>query len=383
MRKKTDKLTIGFVLDDSLDKSDGVQQYVLGLGNWFTSKGHEVHYLVGSTKRADLANVHSLSKNVNVRFNGNRMSIPLPSSRTDIFSVLAARPYDVLHVQMPYSPFLAQRIIELSNDTTAVVGTFHILSESRLASVATRLLGFWLAPSLKRFDALLSVSKPAQKFAEKTFKIRSQILPNVLDYDLFHDAKAIKLSKTDVNILFLGRLVPRKGCAMLLGAVERIAQDSDLPSFHVTICGKGPLEHNLRSYVQQHGLQKIVTFTGYVSELAKPSYYSGADISVFPSTGGESFGIVLLEAMASGHSAILAGDNAGYASVMASKPELLFNPKDITGFASLLRKYICDADLRATIKNWGEEYAKEFDINTVGSKLLEIYSQALRKRSKQ
>ena len=67
-------MKIGFVLDDSLDKSDGVQQYVLTLGHWLHSQGHEVHYLVGQTERTDIQNVHSLSKNVRAKFNQNRMS---------------------------------------------------------------------------------------------------------------------------------------------------------------------------------------------------------------------------------------------------------------------------------------------------------------------
>jgi phosphatidylinositol alpha-mannosyltransferase len=383
MHRKLNKLIIGFVLDDSLDKSDGVQQYVLSLGEWLQTNGHEVHYLAGATKRTDLPLIHSLSRNINVRFNGNRMSVPLPTARTDIFSVLAATHFDVLHVQMPYSPFLAQRIIELCDDTTAVVGTFHILSESKLVTVATRFLGLWLRPSLKRFDSLLSVSKPAQIFADKTFKIQSEVIPNVIDYDSFHMAKAVVLSEARVNILFLGRLVPRKGCLMLLQALERVTKDTDLPSFHLTVCGKGPLDSKLHSFVVRRNLQSHVSFTGYVSEADKPAYYAGADISVFPSTSGESFGIVLLEAMASGKAAVLAGNNAGYVSVMAPKTELIFNPKDIAAFAKLLKRYINDSELRKNAQHWGKIYAKTFDTNTVGPKVLGIYYQALLKRRKQ
>src|SRR5882757_817798 len=75
-RMKTDsRLKIGFVLDDSLDKADGVQQYVLAMGGWLSGQGHDVHYLVSTTTRNDVANVHSLGKNIAVRFNGNRMSM--------------------------------------------------------------------------------------------------------------------------------------------------------------------------------------------------------------------------------------------------------------------------------------------------------------------
>jgi phosphatidylinositol alpha-mannosyltransferase len=82
--KKMRKLKIGFVFDDSLDKPDGVQQYVLILGRWLATQGHDVHYLVGETKRTDLQNLYSLARNVNVKFNQNRMAIPLPAKLAPI-----------------------------------------------------------------------------------------------------------------------------------------------------------------------------------------------------------------------------------------------------------------------------------------------------------
>src|SRR4051812_47082988 len=90
---------IGFVLDDGLDKPDGVQQYILTLGAWLSEQGHEVHYLVGQTNRTDIKNVHSLSKNIRVQFNGNRMSIPLPTSSRKLRSFLRAEHFDILHIQ--------------------------------------------------------------------------------------------------------------------------------------------------------------------------------------------------------------------------------------------------------------------------------------------
>ncbi len=98
---KATRLKIGFVLDDSLDSTDGVQQYMLTMGRWLQKKGHEVHYLVGHTRRPDIANIHSLSRNITVRFNQNRMSIPLGASRRHIKQVLMREQFDVLHVQMP------------------------------------------------------------------------------------------------------------------------------------------------------------------------------------------------------------------------------------------------------------------------------------------
>src|SRR5690606_23280266 len=95
---------------------------------------------VGHTERNDLANIHSLSRNLRVRFNQNRMSTPLPASTRTVRRLLHDEQFDVLHVQLPYSPFLAGKIITNAPSTTAIIGTFHILPFSRVESVATRVL---------------------------------------------------------------------------------------------------------------------------------------------------------------------------------------------------------------------------------------------------
>ena len=104
-------LRIGLVIDDGLDKPDGVQQIVLTLGRRLAALGHEVHYLTSSTDRTDLPNLHVLGRTVSVRFNGNRLRSPLPARRADVRRLLAEVPFDVLHVTMPYSPLLAGRVL--------------------------------------------------------------------------------------------------------------------------------------------------------------------------------------------------------------------------------------------------------------------------------
>ena len=106
-------LKIGFVLDSGLDKPDGVQQYVLAVGEWLRGHGHDVHYLVGQTSRRDIQGVHSLGRSVKVRFNGNNGSIPLLARKSKLRAFVAAEHFDVLHVQVPHHPLLAQRILSL------------------------------------------------------------------------------------------------------------------------------------------------------------------------------------------------------------------------------------------------------------------------------
>ena len=374
----SESLKIGLVLDDSLDKPDGVQQYILALGSWLSAQGHEVHYLVGETKRLDLPRVHSLSKNIGVRFNGNRLSIPLPTSRQTIRRLLSEEAFDVLHVQVPYSPFMAGKVIAAASPTTAVIGTFHILPNSRLAALANKVLAMWCHRSLKRFNSVVSVSKAAQRFAKDVYGLKTEVLPNVFDYSRFHSAEPFERQSTIKNVLFFGRLVPRKGCQLLLEAAAQLSKDSEVEPFTITICGKGPLLRDLQAYTEHQGLGPRVAFKGFIEEADKPRYYASADVAVFPSSGGESFGIVLLEAMASGRATVLAGNNPGYASVLEPQPDLLFDAHNAAELAQKLKHYLISERDRAQKAVWGAEYSKQFDTAHVGNQLLDIYKEALR-----
>lgn len=374
-------LKIAFVIDDTLDKPDGVQQYVLTMGEWLRNRGHVVHYLAGATRRQDVPDIHALSRNIKVRFNGNRLSVPLPADKTAIRQLLARERYDVLHVQMPYSPMLAQRVIQAVPASTAVVGTFHILPLTWTVKRATRLLGQWLRPSLRRFDRTFAVSPAAQRFAVQSFRLREcRVLPNVVDLPRFATAKLFgRYGDALPTIMFLGRLVPRKGCATLLRAAAELRRMTDQP-FRLVICGKGPLEVKLKALAANLGLQGIVEFTGFIEEADKPRYIASADIMVFPSSGGESFGIVLLEAMASGRPAVLAGDNPGYRSVLEDRPELLFSPGDSRLLAAKLNELLDDTGKRRQTVRWQQAFVKQFEVAAVGSRLEAAYRDALAAR---
>lgn len=369
-------MKIGFVLDDTLDSTDGVQQYVLALGSWLSAAGHEVHYLVGETSRTDLPHIHSLAQNIGVRFNGNRMTMPLPASRRRIRALLSTENFDVLHVQVPYSPFMAGRIVQAAPAGTAVVGTFHIAPHSGVVRLATRILAAISRSSLRRFNVMLSVSVAARDFAMQTYGVESTVLPNVVDLARFANAQPIALSGDGPVVLYLGRLVPRKGCQLLLQAVERLLKTDTERKLRVIICGRGPLEPALRRYVSEHGIADYVQFAGFVSEADKPRYLKAADVAVFPSSGGESFGIVLLEAMAAGSPVVLGANNAGYATVLGPRPQQLFQVDDAAALAATMRVYLDDATARTEALHWQSGYVPSFDTGVVADRLLEVYASA-------
>lgn len=376
-----EKYKIAFVLDDSLDTTDGVQQYMLAVGSWFAANGHEVHYVVGETKRTDIPNMHSLGKNIKVRFNHNRMSIPLPVSKKRIRSLLVEEEFDIIHVQMPFSPMLGGRVIKAAGPQTGVVATFHIAPHSKLVYAANWVLRQITGRAVRRIDEIISVSRVAQDFAWHTFGVESSIIPNTLHLNDFYDPKPFDKYKHTKNIVFLGRLVERKGCAYLLKAVKLLHETNRLPEdCKVIICGGGALEESLKTYVRDHGLQDIVDFAGFISEADKPRFLAGADVAVYPSTGGESFGIVLLEAMAAGRGAVLAGNNPGYASVMGERPQALFDPTDIEQFAHKLAQFLEDPLLRQQSREWQQQFVRQFDVPNVTDEITVVYDQALHKR---
>jgi phosphatidylinositol alpha-mannosyltransferase len=126
---------IGFVFDDSLDSYDGVAQYVKNLGGWLSEQGHEVRYLVGETKMLfwEGGKVYSMSKNIKVSFNGNQARIPYKASKKRIKEILRDEQFDILHVQIPYSPLMSQKIINVADNKSAIIGTFHVAPGDFLA----------------------------------------------------------------------------------------------------------------------------------------------------------------------------------------------------------------------------------------------------------
>ncbi len=376
-------MKIGFVFDDTLDSTDGIQQYILGLGEWLTAQGHVVHYLVGQTARTDIVGVHSLSRNVRVRFNGNRLSMPLPSARGPIKRLLEREKYVVLHVQVPYSPWMAHRVIMAAPTSTAIFGTFHIAPNSNVVRAASKALAIWTRRSLKRFDTIVSVSNAAAELARDTYGLKTDVLPNVVSISRFAAAQSFERYKNVKTIVYLGRLVPRKGCMLLLEAVSRLrTTDPDL-ALQVVICGRGPLEASLKAFAAKHGLMDHIEFKGFISEEDKPRFLASADVAVFPSSGGESFGIVLLEAMAAGRPVVLGANNPGYADVLSPYPDILFPVGDAPSLANKIRVFLQDNTERTNALLWQAEYVQNFDTEAVGKRLIAAYQAAIAEHNKQ
>lgn len=373
MAKNSEKLSVGLVFDDSLDSNDGVAQYLKTLGAWLSSQGHQVSYLVGQTKLTSWrgGKVYSLARNIPVVFNGNRLSIPLPANKARIKQVMNSQQFDVVHVMMPHSPLMSQRVIKLAPKSTAIVGTFHIFPAGRLARWGGRLLSVWYGRNIRLISKVVSVSQPAQSYAKQTFRLESAVVPNPVDISRFADAGQIK--RDPEQIVFLGRLVPRKGCAELLKAFALAGIDN----IELIIAGDGPQRKSLENLARSLSLESKVKFLGYIDEKDKPELLAGASLACFPALYGESFGLVLIEAMAAGAGLVLGGDNPGYRSVLREQPKLVINPRDTKAFAERLKSLLDDKQTALKLHEWQKKVVKQYDINVVGAQILELYYEQI------
>jgi phosphatidylinositol alpha-mannosyltransferase len=376
--KNNRKLSVGLVFDDSLDSNDGVSQYVKTLGAWLSQQGHRVSYLVGETKLDSWGGgkVYSLAKNQSVYFNGNKLSVPWPAKPGRIKAVLDKEKFDVLHIMMPHSPFMGQKVINNSK-SAAVVGTFHIYPANSLAKLGTSLLRLAYFGKLNKVSEVVSVSPAAQEFAAFSFKLKTTIVPNMVDISRF---ETNKVKAEPFRIVFLGRLVDRKGARQLIEAFSIVSKQ--VPQARLVIGGDGPQRPKLEALTQRLGLSEAVEFRGFIDETDKPQLLASAAIACFPSLYGESFGIVLIEAMAAGSGVVLAGDNPGYAGVMRDIPGALFNPREPTILAARILHILGDSQLFDSIHQKQASLVKKYDVSLVGAQIEELYARAIDKASK-
>jgi phosphatidylinositol alpha-mannosyltransferase len=231
--------------------------------------------------------------------------------------------------------------------------------------------------SLKRFDQIVSVSPAAAKYASSAFGLKTEVLPNVIDVKRFAGSNKKINFKSTRKILFFGRLVKRKGAKEMIDAFSVLHKYDR--SVKLEVAGDGPEKESLQARVRNLKLDDAVKFLGFIEEEDKAKLMRSADIVCFPSLYGESFGIVLLEAMAAGAGVVIGGDNPGYRTVLGERPQLLFNPKSALSFAGKLSELLDNKELVNELHAWQQAEVKKYDIEVLGPKLQKIYQSAIAK----
>ena len=280
--------------------------------------------------------------------------------------LLREQRFDILHFHEPFVPFLSPTVLDQSD--TVNIGTFHAFG----GFSPSYWIGKRFAGSLARqLDGRIAVSGAARHFISRYFPGDYRIIPNGVDLDRYADAEPLdELRDGTINILFVGRFEERKGLIHLLKAYHRLRKRH--VDARLLVVGTGPKQREYRRYV---GLRQIrdVEWLGRVNDEDKARYFASADIYCSPATGQESFGIVLLEAMAAGVP-IVASDIHGYKNVMQRGVQgLLVEPRNHRALAAALYALAQDPELRHRMGEAGRLRAPEFSWDRVTERIVDYY----------
>ena len=280
--------------------------------------------------------------------------------------ILDEHRFDVLHFHEPFVPFLSPTVLDASQ--TVNIATFHAFGGFSPS--------YWIGARFAgRLGGLLhgriAVSGAARHFINRYFPGEYQIIPNGVDLDRYTDAEPYdELRDGTLNILFVGRLEERKGLIHLLKAYNRLRKRK--VDARLLVVGAGAKLREYRRYVGLRGIRDV-EFLGRVSDEEKARYFASADIFCAPATGQESFGIVLLEAMAAGVP-IVASDIHGYKRVVERNVQgVLVEPKNQRALAAGLYALARDPELRHEMGEAGRQRAPEFSWDRVTERIVDYY----------
>ena len=347
-------MRIGLVCPYSLTIPGGVQAQVLGLARTLRGMGVDVRVLAPCDGPPPDAGVTPLGASVPTASNGSFAPLaPDPAAQLRTIRALRDEAFDVLHLHEPLAPGPTMTTLLFRN--APMVGTFHRAGDSAAYAVARPGVR-WLA---RRLDVRCAVSKDAQATAERALGGSYELLFNGIEIERF--AKATPTSATGPTIFFVGRHEERKGLAVLLDALGHLPADLTL-----WVGGTGPQTEALRA---RHGGDPRIEWLGRLSDDEVASRMRGADVFCAPSLHGESFGVVLLEAMAAG-AVVVASALDGYANVATDGTDALLTPPGDSGaLGAALVRVLDDGRLRQRLVAAAEARAQEFSM----ARLAEAY----------
>lgn len=362
----------------------GVNDHIMHLAENFRAMGHTVKIIAPSSapreeKEGEGFTVdgdnYYVGNVVPIKANGSVARITLSLNLAGkIKHILRQEQFDVIHIHEPLQPALPLTV--LAHTHTLTVGTFHAFAQSNIAYYYGRpILRYFVA----RLDGRIAVSQPAADFVGRYFPGDYDIIPNGVSLERFQRVvePIPEFNDGKLNIIFVGRISePRKGLKYLLRAFSLMKQQ--LPNVRLIVVGKGK-ETGYRRYLEKHDIKDVV-FTGFVSEEDKPRYYRSAHVFCAPAIGGESFGITLIEAMASGLP-VVASDIPGYASVLEhGKQGFLVEPKNKEALALALVRLLSDVDLRQRMGASASLKANEYNWEKVSKRVLGFYDRSANRR---
>ncbi|MDD5748374.1 MAG: glycosyltransferase family 4 protein [Actinomycetota bacterium] len=344
----------------------GVNSHIKGLSRELLSRGHRISIIAPDGKgEMDGIEILNAGKSIPVPSNGSIARIALsPLVFKRVRSTLE-NGYDVIHVHEPLVPFVSIASVIFSDSRT--VGTFH---SSGSRSVPYGFAKITLKGVHEKLDCLIAVSDASRRFVSKYFPGDYKVIPNGVDTGLFFPRETRPSGFAGApSILFLGRNEPRKGFSTLLEAFKIVLREIDC---FLVVVGSGFDSRSL-----EKDFQDKILIAGELSDEELPSYISASNVLCAPSLGGESFGIVLLEAMACG-TPVVASDIAGYCDVVkATGGGILFRKGNASELASSLIRVLKHENLRNELKGKAISGANEFSWKKLAIEVEKCYQQDL------
>ena len=349
----------------------GVNAHISHLASQFTHMGHEVKILAphsSSRESPDNGDFVPLGRAVPIPSGGSiaRVTVSLWLDHK-IRDLLGRESFDVVHLHEPLMPVLPLKV--LGHSDALNVGTFHAVhGRFRNYGWSHHILNHWF----KRLDGRIAVSGAARQYVARFFPADYHIIPNGTDVDFFSQQMdpIPELDDGKINILFVGRLEKRKGLRYLLEAYGKLKWDFE--DIRLVVVGPGNPDRDCYRIMSERNLKDVV-FAGNVPYQDLPRYYQTAHICCAPATGRESFGIVLLEAMAASKP-VVASRIDGYSAVVEHGVQgLLVPPKDSSTLAEALAFLIGDPALRRQMGQAGRQTVEGYRWELIAQQVMDYY----------
>jgi len=360
-------MRIGMVCPYSFDVPGGVQSHVLQLAEVMRTRGHEVSVLAPSSPDAELPDyVVSGGKAVPIPYNGSVARLRFgPATHRQVKKWLAHGDFDVLHLHEPNAPSLSMLALQAAQGP--IVATFHT---STTKSLTLSVFQGILRPYHEKIVGRIAVSDLARRWQMEALGSDAVEIPNGVDVASFATAPLLPgYPRAGRSVLFLGRYdEPRKGMAVLLRALPTLV--ARYPDVEILVVGRGD-EEELRE--QAGALARHLRFLGQVNDATKASAMRSADVYCAPNTGGESFGIVLVEAMAAGTAVVAADLDAFRRVLLDGAAGCLVPVDDAEALAAALIRMLGDDGARERHIAAASEAVHRYDWSVVASQIMRVY----------
>lgn len=373
-------MKIALVCPYDYEAGGGVKSHVVDLAKELRLHGHTVKMIFPGADGMQI-DMDLIRIGESYKFGVNRTNLHLTGlsfkELRQLKDYLVDENFDVIHYHEIWVPFLPMNVLHLS--AAANVVTFHGTPPDTIGAkiIESTLMPFYSTLTFDYFDKVITVSNTPIPYLRKVYEGDFEIVPNGIDLSIFkpENKPFEKFNNGKINILFLGRLDKRKGILYLLEAYKLLQEKCK--NVHLIVAGDGEQRDKVEKYIADNNLQDI-ELLGFVDEKDKPGIFASCDIFCSPAVEGESFGIVLLEAMATGKP-VVAYANPGYKEVLKGKgADLLVEPKDVGGLAKTLELLVKSEELRKIYSEWGKNEVQQYKWSNIYEKIINIYKEAIK-----